>query len=156
MKPAQSGEELRVLRRRGARWQFETSGGTGVVNRAGARLVADLADATGLSTVLSVAMAPTRRRRRGHDRGEVLVDLAVMIADGGEAISDLAVLRERASGKLTELIERRREELQDKAFALGERLYADKAKTFVRSLQEQWTNWDRKEAARHLTAMSAP
>lgn len=38
-------------------------------------------------------MAPTKQRRRGHDRGRVLVDLAVMIADGGEAISDLAILR---------------------------------------------------------------
>ena len=38
-------------------------------------------------------MAATKQRRRGHDRGEVLVDLAVMIADGGATISDLAVLR---------------------------------------------------------------
>ena len=38
-------------------------------------------------------MAPTKQRRRGHDRGRVLVDLAVMLADGGETISDLAVLR---------------------------------------------------------------
>jgi hypothetical protein len=38
-------------------------------------------------------MARTKTRRRGHDRGWVLVDLTVMIADGGEAISDLAVLR---------------------------------------------------------------
>jgi hypothetical protein len=58
-------------------------------------LLVDLADATGLSAALSVAMAPTKKRRRGHDRGEVLVDLAVMIADGGEAISDLATLREQ-------------------------------------------------------------
>src|SRR3954451_20902792 len=28
-----------------------------------------------------------------HDRGRVLVDLAVMIADGGEAIADIDVLR---------------------------------------------------------------
>jgi hypothetical protein len=42
-----------------------------------------------------VAMAPTKQRRRGHDRGEVLVDLAVMVADGGEAISDLASLRDQ-------------------------------------------------------------
>lgn len=37
-------------------------------------------------------MAPTKQRQRGHDRGQVLADLA-MIADGGDAISDLAVLR---------------------------------------------------------------
>jgi len=56
-------------------------------------VLSDLADAVGLTDGLSVAMAPTKQRRRGHDRGQVLVDLAVMIADGGEAISDLAVLR---------------------------------------------------------------
>jgi Transposase DDE domain group 1 len=74
-----------------------TADGTNVVGHAGARLLSDLADAVGLREGLSVAMAPTKQRRRGHDRGEVLVDLAVMIADGGEAISDLAVLRDQPS-----------------------------------------------------------
>ena len=67
--------------------------GSNVVNHVGARLLADLADAVGLTGGLSAAMAATKQRRRGHDRGEVLADLAVMIADGGDAISDLAVLR---------------------------------------------------------------
>lgn len=40
-------------------------------------------------------MAPTKQRRRGHDRGRVLTDLAVMIADGGTSISDLVVLRDQ-------------------------------------------------------------
>src|SRR5947209_6586010 len=40
-------------------------------------------------------MLPTKRRARGHDRGQVVADLAVMIADGGDAISDLAVLRDQ-------------------------------------------------------------
>jgi hypothetical protein len=70
-----------------------TGGGKGVVAHVGARLVAEVADRVGLEAGLSVAMAATKQRRRGHDRGGVLVDLAVMIADGGEAISDLAVLR---------------------------------------------------------------
>ena len=70
-----------------------TGGGTGIVNHAGARLLADLAEAVGLTAALSTAMAPTKQRRRGHDRGEVLVDVAVMIADGGDTISDVAVLR---------------------------------------------------------------
>lgn len=72
-----------------------TEGGRGVVGHAGARLLCDLAEEVGLSAGLSEAMAPTKKRRRGHDRGRVLVDLAVMIADGGEAISDLAVLRDQ-------------------------------------------------------------
>ena len=67
--------------------------GQNVVNHAGARLLSDLADETGLRGGLSRAMAATKQRRGGHDRGQVLVDLAVMIADGGDAISDLAVLR---------------------------------------------------------------
>jgi hypothetical protein len=72
-----------------------TDGGKNVANHVGSRLVADLADAVGLSAGLSEAMAPTKQRRRGHDRGGVLVDLAVSIADGGETISDLAVLRDQ-------------------------------------------------------------
>jgi len=47
-----------------------------------------LADRAGLTEALSDALA-----RRGwwpvHDRGRVLTDLAVMIADGGEAIADI-------------------------------------------------------------------
>ena len=70
-----------------------TGDGTGVVNHVGTRLVADLADRIGLTSALSAAMAPTKQRRRGHDRGEVLVDVAVMLADGGDTISDVAVLR---------------------------------------------------------------
>jgi hypothetical protein len=66
-----------------------TGGGIGVVDHAGAPLLADLADQLGLTAALSTAMAPTKQRRRGHDRGEVLVDVAVMLADGGETISDV-------------------------------------------------------------------
>lgn len=74
-----------------------TGDGKNVVAHAGSRLLCDLADELGLTAGLSAAMAPTKRRRRGHDRGRVLVDLAVMLADGGEAISDLAVLRDQPS-----------------------------------------------------------
>jgi hypothetical protein len=72
-----------------------TADGEGVAAHAGARLLADVADASGLSDGFSAAMAATKKRRRGYDRGRVLVDVAVMIADGGEAISDLAVLRDQ-------------------------------------------------------------
>ena len=67
--------------------------GRGVVGHAGARLLADLADATGLTGAFSEALAPLRVRRSGHDPGRIAVDVAVMLADGGEAIADLAVLR---------------------------------------------------------------
>jgi hypothetical protein len=81
-------------RRRGPALKI-TGDGTGLANHAGARLLADLADAVGLPRALSRAMAPTKQRRRGHDRGDVLMDLAVAIADGAETISDLATLREQ-------------------------------------------------------------
>ena len=71
------------------------TGGRGVVAHAGAQLLAELADALGLSAGLSAAMAPTKKRRHGHDRGRVLTDLAIAIADGASAISDLRVLADQ-------------------------------------------------------------
>jgi hypothetical protein len=58
-----------------------TTGASGVVAHVGARLLCELSDEVGLTAALSVAMAPTKQRLRGHDRGEVLVDLAVSVAD---------------------------------------------------------------------------
>ncbi len=69
-----------------------TTGGKGVVSHVGARLLVELSDALGLSDGLSSAMAPTKQRRRGHDRGQVLADLAVALADGATSISDLRLL----------------------------------------------------------------
>ena len=69
-----------------------TADGTGVVAHAGAVAVRLLADRVGLTGGLSTAL--TRRSFRPvHDRGRVLVDLAVLLADGGEAIADIDVLR---------------------------------------------------------------
>jgi len=72
-----------------------TGDGKNVANHVGARLLSDLADKLSLTEGLSAAMAPTRQRRGGHDRGQVLVDVAVSIADGGETISELVVLRDQ-------------------------------------------------------------
>jgi hypothetical protein len=72
-----------------------TADGTGVVSHAGTRLLADLADATGLTQAFSEALTGIRRRDTGHDPGRVAVDVAVMLADGGQRISDLAVLRQQ-------------------------------------------------------------
>lgn len=69
-----------------------TADGTGVAAHVGSRLLADMADALGLTGGLSAAM-PTRQRRSAHDPGRVLVDLAVSVADGGTSMSDLKVLR---------------------------------------------------------------
>lgn len=70
-----------------------TADGEGVVSHAGAGLLTELADTLGLTRSLAVAMAPTRQRRSAHDPGEVLRDLVVMLANGGDSLSDLAVLR---------------------------------------------------------------
>jgi Transposase DDE domain group 1 len=72
-----------------------TADGQGVASHAGTRLLGDLADAVGLSAAFADALAGLRERRSCHDSGRVLVDVAVMLADGGEAISDLAVLRDQ-------------------------------------------------------------
>jgi hypothetical protein len=69
-----------------------TADGTGVVAHAGSVAMRLLADRVGLTGGLSSAL--TRRSFRPvHDRGRVLVDLAVLLADGGEAIADIDVLR---------------------------------------------------------------
>lgn len=70
-----------------------TPDGEGVVSHAGSRLLAELAQGLGLTAGLSEAMAPTRERRSAHDRGKVLIDLAVMLADGGDCLANLATLR---------------------------------------------------------------
>lgn len=70
------------------------TGGRDVINHAGAAALRLLADRSGLTGGLSRALA-----RRGfvpvHDRGRVLVDTAVLIADGGRVLSDLATLRDQ-------------------------------------------------------------
>lgn len=57
--------------------------------------VADLAGTTTLTAELSAALDGVRGPRPRHDPGRVLVDLAVAIADGAEAISDIAVLADQ-------------------------------------------------------------
>jgi hypothetical protein len=72
-----------------------TGGARGVVGHAGARLLTDLADKTGLTSGFVQALGLDRVRRPAHEPGRVAVDLAVLMADGGEAIADLAVLRQQ-------------------------------------------------------------
>jgi len=72
-----------------------TADGEGLVSHAGSYLISELADRIGLTDALSQAMAPTRERRSAHDPGWVLRDLCVAIADGGDCITDLGVLREQ-------------------------------------------------------------
>src|SRR2546429_7290071 len=70
-----------------------TADGKGLATHAGGRLLAEMADRSGLTDALSEALAPTCRRRRRHDPGKVISDLAVTIAGGGDALADLPGLR---------------------------------------------------------------
>jgi hypothetical protein len=73
-----------------------TADGEGLVSHAGAALLVEVADRTGLTGELSSALAPTRERRSAHDPGRVLRDVAVMLADGGDCVSDMAAYRGQA------------------------------------------------------------
>ena len=69
--------------------------GVGVVAHAGSVGLRLLADRTGLTGGLAAAMA-RHSFTPVHNRGRVLVDIAVMLADGGEAIADIDVLRHQS------------------------------------------------------------
>jgi hypothetical protein len=70
-----------------------TTDGRGVCSHVGSRLLADVAAAVGVGEAFDAGVGGGRKRRSAHAPGRVLADLAVMLADGGVAIGDLAVLR---------------------------------------------------------------
>jgi hypothetical protein len=72
-----------------------TADGAGLVSHAGTALLGQLADTVGLTSALSTRLGVLKQRRRGHDPGWVIRDLAVMLADGGECVSDLGAVREQ-------------------------------------------------------------
>ena len=86
---------MRVMRDGRAVTVEVTSDGAGLVSHAGSALVARVADKVGLTRALSAGLAAVKQRRRGHDPGRVIRDLAVMLADGGECVSDLGAVREQ-------------------------------------------------------------
>ena len=65
----------------------------GIVNHAGAAALRQLADRLGFGRVLSAQLPRLARRRLRHDPGDVITDLVVSIADGGDCLSDLRALR---------------------------------------------------------------
>ena len=66
-----------------------------MVSHAGAALLAEVADRVGLTGELSRTLAGVRERRGRHDPGRVIRDLAVMLADGGDCLSDLCAVRDQ-------------------------------------------------------------
>ena len=72
-----------------------TADGAGLVSHAGSALLAQVADKLGLTKALSLRLGAIKQRRRGHDPGRVIRDLAVMLAGGGECVSDLGAVRDQ-------------------------------------------------------------
>jgi hypothetical protein len=83
---------LRVMGRSTIKTVDVRADGTGLSSRAGTALLALVAQRLGLTDGLCAALEGTRERRSAHDPGRVLCDLAVMAADGGRCVSDLAAL----------------------------------------------------------------
>ena len=70
-----------------------TADGEGLISHAGVVLLAELSDRSGLTAALSGGLAGTRERLSAHDPGRVLRDVAVMLADGGDCVTDMDAYR---------------------------------------------------------------
>jgi hypothetical protein len=68
-------------------------GGEGVVAHVGLHALGRFADRLDLGDLLSAVIPQAGERVFGHDRGKVLVQAMLMMAGGGEACSDIEVLR---------------------------------------------------------------
>ncbi|MGV0685807.1 IS1380 family transposase, partial [Mycolicibacterium thermoresistibile] len=66
--------------------------GHGVVSHAGMGMVRELADRTGLSTQVTVALADTYRGPWVYAPGDVFADLAAAVADGAVCIDGVGQL----------------------------------------------------------------
>ena len=85
------------MKRSKAAGRFEVAAdGKGLVSHAGTALLRELAAETGLVRGWTAALAETYRSAPMHAPGQVLVDLAVTIADGGDALRHLRTLRDQA------------------------------------------------------------
>ena len=74
-----------------------TADGTGIVSHAGAALLRELADESGLTQGWTAALLGTYKGPPVHLPGRVLTDRAVTLADGGDCLADLAALRDQAA-----------------------------------------------------------
>ena len=68
-------------------------GGEGIVAHVGLHALGCFADRLGLGDSLSARIPPPGERFPVHDRGKVLVQLALMLAGGGESCADIEHLR---------------------------------------------------------------
>ena len=74
------------------RLTVDADGGS-AVSQAGGVLLTSTVRAVGLDVALSQALAPWRPQLARHDPAKVLIDLALTLALGGDACSDLAAVR---------------------------------------------------------------
>lgn len=86
---------MKVHRSESVRRPKVTTDGVGLVSHAGTGLLAELADRSGLTEAMSVAMGDCGISWHTHDPGVVLTHLAVAIADGADCLSQLRVLRDQ-------------------------------------------------------------
>jgi hypothetical protein len=80
---------------KGSRRVKVSADGVGVVSHAGVGLLREMAEYTGLVDGVSDALIDTYAGIPIHAPGRVFTDLAVAIADGADAVSGIAVLRDR-------------------------------------------------------------
>jgi hypothetical protein len=71
--------------------------GAGLVSHAGSALLVQVAERVGLTRALSLAVAEAGLRAGSHDRGRVIRDLAVMLADGGGCLADLRAVGDQVA-----------------------------------------------------------
>jgi hypothetical protein len=91
----QEESSLKVHRSRSVRRAKVIPDGKNLVSHAGAALLAELADRTGLTDAMSGAMEDCGISWHTHDPGVVLTHLAVAIADGADCLADIAALKEQ-------------------------------------------------------------
>jgi Transposase DDE domain group 1 len=92
---AEEEGSLKVHRSRSVRCAEVIPDGKNLVSHAGAALLAELADRSGLTHAMSLAMAECGISWHTHDPGVVLTHLGVAIADGADCLADMAVLKEQ-------------------------------------------------------------
>src|SRR5271155_4440596 len=91
----QEENSLKVHSSRSVRRAKVIPDGKNLVSHAGAALLAELADRSGLTEAMSVAMEDCGINWHTHDPGVVLTHLAVAIADGADCLADIATLNEQ-------------------------------------------------------------
>ena len=94
--PTQEEASLKVHRSRSVRRVEITTDGRNLVSHAGTAMLSELADRSGLTRLLSEAMAGCGISWHTHDPGVVLTHLAVAIADGADCLCDIDTLRKNS------------------------------------------------------------